>query len=93
MSHKRIPSDARYKSQDKVHPWRDFILPTLDEFFLTGPNGKHQWIVTVPTGESVAMAQDNAVKFFQLRVARAIAAQLILAVSFLHSQGIVRGGK
>jgi hypothetical protein len=29
------------------------------------------------------MAQDNAVKFFQLSVARAIAAQLILAVSFI----------
>ena len=79
--------------QDKVHPWKDLILPTLDEFFITGPNGKHECIVTVPARMSLAEAQDNAVKFFQLPVARAIAAQLVLAVSFLHSQGIVHGGK
>ena len=79
---------------DKVHPWKDLILPTLDEFFLTGPNGKHQCIVTVPARMSVAEAQDASYcRLFQLPVARAIAAQLILAVSFLHSQGIVHGGR
>jgi serine/threonine-protein kinase SRPK3 len=80
--------------RDKVHPWKDFILPTLDEFLLTGPNGKHQCIVTVPARMNVAEAQDASVwRLFQLPVARAIAAQLILAVSFLHSQGIVHAGK
>ena len=79
--------------QDKVHPWKDLILSTLDGFFLTGPNGKHECIVTVPARVSVVMAQYNSMKFFQLPVARAIAAQLVLAISFLHSQGIVHGGK
>ena len=79
--------------RDKAYPWKDLILPTLDEFFLTGPNGKHQCIVTVPARMSIADAQDNAVRLFQLPVARAIAAQLVLAVYLLHSQGIVHGGK
>jgi serine/threonine protein kinase len=35
----------------------------------------------------------SSVRLFQLPVARAIAAQLVQAVAFLHSQGIVHGGK
>jgi hypothetical protein len=33
------------------------------------------------------------IRLIQLPVARAIAAQLILAVAFLHSRGIVHGGR
>jgi len=43
---------------DKVHPWKHLILPTLDEFFLTGPNGNNQCIVTMPARMTVAKAQD-----------------------------------
>jgi serine/threonine-protein kinase SRPK3 len=50
--------------RDKAHPWKDLILPTLDEFFLTGPNGKHQCTVTAPARVSVAMSQCNPLKFF-----------------------------
>jgi hypothetical protein len=32
-------------------------------------------------------------KLFQPSIARAIAAQLIYAVTFLHAQGVVRAGK
>jgi serine/threonine-protein kinase SRPK3 len=79
--------------RDKVHPCKDFIPPILDEFFLTGPNGKHQCTVTVPASMSIAVAITGPRNFFQLAATRAIAAQLILAISFLHSQGIVHGGK
>jgi len=76
------------------YPWKDLIFLTFDEFSLTGPNGKHQCFVTAPAKMTLAQAQDiTPRRLFQLPVARAIIAQLILAVSFLHSQGIVHAGK
>jgi serine/threonine-protein kinase SRPK3 len=75
----------------KESSWKNLILPVLDEFPL---NGKHQCVVTVPTRMNVAEAQDAShCRLFQLPIARAIVVQLILAVSYLHSQGIVHGRK
>lgn len=43
---------------------------------------------------SLGEAKDaSSIRLFQLPVARAMAAQLVQAVAFLHSQGIVHGGK
>ncbi|RHZ48574.1 uncharacterized protein CDV56_102177 [Aspergillus thermomutatus] len=62
----------------------------LDEFSISGPNGVHRCFVTAPGMMSLAEAKDaSSVRLFQLPVARAIAAQLVQAVAFLHSQGIV----
>ncbi|OJD17001.1 CMGC/SRPK protein kinase [Emergomyces pasteurianus Ep9510] len=66
------------------------ILPMLDEFIVRGPNGEHQCIVTPLARMSVYTAIDSTYhRPFQLPIARAIAAQRIQAVAFLHSQGIV----
>jgi serine/threonine-protein kinase SRPK3 len=82
---------------DKVHahPGKAIVIPMLDEFSLTRPNGKHQCIVTAPARMSLLEAKERGSLsgLLQLPVARAIAAQLILAVSFLHSQGVVHAGK
>jgi serine/threonine-protein kinase SRPK3 len=43
----------------KENPLNDLILPTLDEFFLTGPNGKHRCFVTVPARMNLTEAQDE----------------------------------
>jgi hypothetical protein len=68
--------------------------PIFDEFFVTGPNGKHQCLVTPLAGASLADIQDGTKSFiFELPVAHVIAAQLILAVCSLHSEGIVHACK
>jgi serine/threonine protein kinase len=66
------------------------IPPILDEFEITGPNGSHQCLVTAPARMSVAESREASYKrIFQPPVARAIAAQLIQAIAFLHSRGVV----
>ena len=78
---------------NEAHPGEGIIIPILDEFSLTGPNGKHRCFVTVPAMMSLADAADTSSnRLFQLSIARTIAAQLIQAVAFLHSRGIVHAG-
>lgn len=73
---------------------KTLILPIWDEFKVDGPNGVHQCIATAPARITVAEAQDASyTRLFQPRVARAIAAQLIQAVAYMHSRGYVHAGK
>ncbi|KAK2758249.1 hypothetical protein FQN54_004094 [Arachnomyces sp. PD_36] len=73
-------------------PGKDTIAPVLDEFVLHGLNGKHRCLVTVPASMNLAEAKDASnIRLFQPSVARAIVAQLIQAVGFLHSRNIVHG--
>ncbi|KZF24079.1 kinase-like protein [Xylona heveae TC161] len=72
-----------------VHPGKSVIPHILGEFSLDGPNGKHQCLVTVPARMNINEAKDaSRFRLFQLPVARAIIAQLVQGVAFLHSQGI-----
>jgi len=70
----------------------------LDEFEVEGPEirgtkRKHRCLVTTPAMMSIAEAREaSPYRYFQLPVARAIAAQIIQAVAFMHSRGIVHGG-
>lgn len=76
------------------HAGQSAIPEVLDSFTIHGPNGTHNAIVTRPTMVSVAKAKDGSdLRVFQLPVARAIAAQLAQAVAYVHSRGIVHGGK
>ncbi|KAK9369044.1 kinase-like domain-containing protein [Lipomyces kononenkoae] len=73
-----------------AHPGQAIIPSILDKFVLSGPNGKHRCFVTVPARMTLAEAQDaSQIRLFQLPVARAIVAQLIQGVAFLHSRGVV----
>lgn len=66
------------------------IPPIWDEFTIDGPNGTHRCIVTVPARMTVAEAHEASyTRLFQLKVARAIVAQLIKAVAFMHARGYV----
>ncbi|KAE8352185.1 kinase-like domain-containing protein [Aspergillus coremiiformis] len=77
-------------SEAGTHPGRPLISPILDEFTLSSPNGIHRCFVTVPGMMNLAEAKDASyIRLFQLPVARAIVAQLVQAVAFLHSRGIV----
>lgn len=66
------------------------LIPApLDLFDLAGPNGIHTCSVTRPARCSVLDASSEP---FQLPVARSIAAQLAIAVAYMHQSGHVHGG-
>lgn len=78
----------------KTHPGSAIIPSLTDEFTISGPNGVHQCFVTAVGMMNLAEAKDaSSFRLFQLPVARAFSAQLVLAVAYLHSQGIVHAGK
>lgn len=71
----------------------------LDEFEVEGPEihgarGKHRCLVMTPAKMGFSEAREGSNnRLFQPPVARAIAAQLMQAVAFMHSCGIVHGGE
>ncbi|VZH88908.1 unnamed protein product [Fusarium fujikuroi] len=68
------------------------ITQVLDHFTLHGPNGTHSCIVTAPARCSVAEAIKTSRQIsFQPDVARALAAQLIMATAYDHQAGFVHG--
>jgi hypothetical protein len=75
------------------------IPEVLDEFEKEGPEiedtrRKHQCLVTTPARMDVAQAREAGYsRIFQPDVAHAIAAQLIHAVAYMHSRGIIHAGK
>lgn len=71
-----------------------FIRQLLDVFTLAGPNGIHQCLVLEPAQCSVHTAKDLSYhRLLHLPIARAIIAEVVLAVHYLHSRGIVHGGE
>ncbi|KAH9882937.1 hypothetical protein J1614_000303 [Plenodomus biglobosus] len=75
------------------------IPEMLDEFQVEGPEiqgtrRKHHCLVTTPARMSISEARDASYDWlFQSLVARAIAAQLIQAIAFMHSRGVVHAGR
>lgn len=71
------------------------IIPSiLDRFDIEGPNGIHPCYVTAPGQASISEALEASDScMFELDIARALVAQLALAVAFIHSRGIVHGGE
>lgn len=74
-------------------PGRDTIRPLIDEFWASGPNGKHRCIVTRPAQMSLFEAKEASIfGLFRPNIAQSIIAQLIRGVAFLHGENIVHGG-
>ncbi|RAK85216.1 kinase-like protein [Aspergillus costaricaensis CBS 115574] len=74
------------------HIDRDLIPTISDIFNIQGPNGYHTCLVTRPARMSLSDAKNGSwISLFQLQVSRAIVAQLMIAVQYIHSQGIVHG--
>ncbi|KAK1145750.1 hypothetical protein N8T08_003988 [Aspergillus melleus] len=82
---------APSEPSDEGQPGAEALIPqVLDTFSLDGPNGRHTCLVTEPGIMSLAEAKDASyTRLFTMPVARAIAAQVIQAVAFLHRQGVV----
>ncbi|KAJ5353475.1 kinase-like protein [Penicillium brevicompactum] len=74
------------------HPGKMMIPSILDQFTIHGPNGTHACYITAPASTSLSGAKDGSwIRLIQLDVARSLAAQLVLAVDYIHTQGIVHG--
>ncbi|RAH71180.1 kinase-like protein [Aspergillus aculeatinus CBS 121060] len=68
------------------------ISSILDTFTVHGPNGTHACHITTPARASLSGLKDGSwIRLFQLDVARALAAQLVLAADYLHTQGFKFG--
>lgn len=68
---------------------RSMIFTLHDEFEIQGPNGRHRCLVTVPARSSVSVASFS--RLFKRVTARALAAQLVLAVAYTHGRGFIHG--
>lgn len=78
---------------DPEHPGKKFVTSLLDDFSLEGPNGCHQCFVFPVALNSIATAKQlNDSHFFPTKVARSIVTQSLLALSYIHSCGIVHAG-
>lgn len=91
---KRILEDLKNDSDARERVGKQLVQPLLDTFSTDGPNGRHQCFVTKPARCSLALSKEASdTRLFPVKTARAIAAQLVLGISYLHSHGIVHGGK
>lgn len=68
------------------------IPPVLDKFTLHGINGTHPCYVVSPALCSIAVAKNRSSRpIFQIETGRSLAAQLALAVEYIHARGFVHG--
>lgn len=75
------------------HPSRAMIPSVQDRFVLQGPNGTHPCYATALAMCSISAAKDGSYKrIFQASTARSLVMQLVLAVEYIHANGIVHGG-
>ena len=82
------------RNLEDENPGKEFILPIFDRFSIHGPNGTHPCFVPAPARCSVSQAKEASQSWlFQLPVARSLAAQLTMAVAYIHKQGLVHGGE
>lgn len=80
------------------NPTKDFsgqvVIPILNRFELNGPNGIHTCIVAAPAKCSVAESiKTSRYMSFRPDVAMALAAQLVMAIAYVHRAGFVHGGE
>ncbi|KAK1846434.1 protein kinase domain-containing protein [Colletotrichum chrysophilum] len=83
----------RLRGNPASHPGAEVIHPCLDTFTMQGPNGRHRWFVSDPTCINLSQSKFRSEPnwLFRLSVARALVAQLIRGVAYMHSQGVVHG--
>ena len=79
-------------SPDNSNLGMAMVPSLLDKFTIHGPNGEHACYVTAPARASLSALKDGSwIRLFQLDVARSLAAQLVLAVDYVHARGFVHG--
>jgi len=94
-SHERSILKHLHKNKEsQINPGIRVVPSLLDHFVLEGPNGRHQCLVSRPSRCSLSISKEaSETCLFPLNAARAMAAQLILGVNYLHSNGVVHAGR
>jgi serine/threonine protein kinase len=73
------------------------VVRLYDDFEVCGPNGKHEVFVTEVTGPTLEMMSmcvyDAETGSLPETLCRRWAQQLLLALGYLSTEGIVHGGK
>ena len=78
-------------SSDNTHPGNKHIVHLLDHFYIDGPNGRHLCLIFDVLGPTVAtLAQRHRLDGC---LGRDISMQVLVAVDYLHSLGIVHGSE
>jgi serine/threonine-protein kinase SRPK3 len=75
------------------HPGKRYILPLDHIFSLQGPNGHHLCLVMPVAGCSLYNCKISRVSILKGDSARAIAARMLLGLSFIHSRQVIHGGR
>ena len=84
---------ASYASLEGSGDKLSLIPSVLDHFDISGPNGTHPCLVTLPARCSLRDAKEASGSYLiQLDDARSLAAQLVTAVDLVYSQGYAHGG-
>ena len=76
------------------HPGHAYVASSLDWFCFSGPNGRHLCLVGEVVGCDLQKCKDICLPTwtFPIETSRAIAAQVILGLTYLHSLGLCHGG-
>jgi serine/threonine-protein kinase SRPK3 len=74
---------------------QEFLMEFFDDFKVEGPNGTHQCIVSEVLGPSIGTDVDEIYdeEWYPIEIAKMLVAQVIRGVAYLHSCGVVHGGK
>ncbi|KAK1461562.1 protein kinase domain-containing protein [Colletotrichum melonis] len=81
---------SRMLRDDSSHPGHRVIGYYNDIFLHHGPNGTHECLVSEPKRATIAESKFRGF-VFPTEIARALAAQLVLGVAYIHSKHIVHG--
>jgi serine/threonine-protein kinase SRPK3 len=74
---------------------QEFLMEFFDDFKVEGPNGIHQCIVTEVLGPSIGTDVDEIYdeEWYPIEIAKMLVTQVIRGVAYLHTCGVVHGGK
>lgn len=70
------------------HPGTAHVVPLLDHFVHSGPNGEHPCLVFKPMGRNTNALMENDLDTMPLRFARHLCRQLVLALDCIHGAGL-----
>lgn len=70
------------------HPGTAHIVPLLDHFVHSGPNGEHQCLVSKPMGRNTNALIEKDLRTMPLRFACELSRQLVLALDCIHGAGL-----
>ncbi|KAM6481756.1 kinase-like domain-containing protein [Trichoderma sp. SZMC 28011] len=80
------------RNGDPTHPGHKHVSHLLDSFYHDGPNGRHLCIVFELLGPKISSVVNRRPNYrLDGRLARQISSQLLLAVDYIRSCGVVHG--